>query len=180
MTRANTDDRRADSRPRPFQYSLRALLILTTVVAIACSVFFALPGWVAFVATICFVISTAAVLTVLLVYSRGYVRTFCVGALFPAAVCLLPAAIMITAITLDGIQRWSRSYSDEERLGCLALLVMHCVLVVVNGWLAVFVRRLVEAPRHSASPRQDQAAGPPEAGDAAPECESNHKPEGLA
>ena len=71
---------------RPFQYSLRDMLIVTAVFATAFSLLIGSPGIVRFVTAACLTVLLPAMLTVALIYSRGYRRTFCIGALFPAGV----------------------------------------------------------------------------------------------
>ncbi len=92
---------RSDSRRPPFQYSLATLLIVTIVVAVACTIFFAFPVWVGVVAAICVVIFTPVVLTIVVLHRPGYARTFCTGALFPAGIYFVVFGIYGTFVPLS-------------------------------------------------------------------------------
>ena len=126
------------------QYTSRTLLALTTAVAIACAVFFTLPPWVSVVAAVCVVISMPAVLTVMLIYGRGYTRTFCIGALFPAGVLLSPIA---STYTFQIVAELLNEVFDslEPNIAVLVSLNIYFAVVLGNGLLAVGVRRLMEA-----------------------------------
>ena len=155
MTIQQTDPERPDSRPRRFQYSLRTLFVLTTGLAMLCSILFSLPTWLAELAVVFLVISTAAALTVTLIYGRGYVRTFCIGALFPAGVCLLSSTYGLEMI-YDVLIAFLRS--DDERLVIQIFVTLYYTLVLGDGVLAVCVRRLAEAPddREPPESRRDE------------------------
>lgn len=72
-------------RPRAFQFSLRTVLLVVTVVAILCAVLFGLPdeigGPVAFLMTLL----TPTALLVAAIAGRGNMRAFSAAALVPAA-----------------------------------------------------------------------------------------------
>ena len=80
---------------RPFQFSLRTMFIVTTLVAVACSGLFApvLPVVVATILGLIVLVSVA--LTVAVVHARGYLRTFCVGAIFPAGMLFVVMVVFI-------------------------------------------------------------------------------------
>ena len=144
MTTPEPDDPNAGGLARRFQYTLRTLFALTTAAAIACAVFFTLPPWVSVVAAVCVIISMPAVLTVMLIYGRGYTRTFCIGALFPAGVCFSPVA------SSYGLQIAVNSLTElfdslEPNIAVLVFLNVYFAVVLGNGLLAVGVRRLMEA-----------------------------------
>jgi len=149
MTTPEPDRECAASRPRRLQCTLRTLFALTTAAAIACAVFFTLPPWVSIVAAVCVTISMPAVLTVMLIYGRGYTRTFCIGALFPAGLCLSPVAASY------GLQIAVNSLTDvfeplEPNIAVLVFLNVYFAVVLGNGLLAVGVRRLMEAGQPTA------------------------------
>lgn len=167
MTKPQADNKRADARPARFQYTLRGLLALTTAVAIACAVFFTMPEWVSGLVTVCVLISTPGMLTVMVIYGRGYTRTFAIGALFPA---LLPAGLCLSPvlafylITPAGSALGGAFDAMEPGVAFLISLNVYFVLVLGNGLLAVWVRRCVERVQRSSgsqSPTRDdrQATG---------------------
>ena len=159
MTTPEPDDPRAGGLARRLQYTSRTLLALTTAVAIACAVFFTLPPWVSVVAAVCVIISMPAVLTVMLIYGRGYTRTFCIGALFPAGLCLSPVAASY------GLQIAVNSLTEvfdslEPNIAVLVFLNVYFAVVLGNGLLAVGIRRLMEAGQPTAQrpPPTDEAS----------------------
>ncbi|HUT94158.1 MAG TPA: hypothetical protein VMY37_32155 [Thermoguttaceae bacterium] len=160
MTTPEPDDPRAGGLARRLQYTSRTLLALTTAVAIACAIFFTLPPWVSMVAAVCVVISMPAVLTVMLIYGQGYTRTFCIGALFPAGVCLSPVAsyysFQIVGEVLNKVLD-----SLEPNIAVLVFLNVYFAVVLGNGLLAVGVRRLMEAGGPTPAPPSptDEASG---------------------
>ncbi|MCE5268103.1 MAG: hypothetical protein LLG00_09480, partial [Planctomycetaceae bacterium] len=63
-----------------FQFTLSTMLIVTTLVAVACSLFFRMPIVPATFALLFVSLALPAVLTTVLIYGHGYGRTFCLGA----------------------------------------------------------------------------------------------------
>ena len=154
-----TEANARDSHRRRFQYSLRSLLIVTTVLAVACAVFFAFPVWVGIIALLCMVFFTPVVLTIVLIHRPGYLRTFCTGALFPAGICFIVCGIYIFIVFLTFVFDGGPSFSPDEgrRIEVLIFLGAYCVLVILGGLLAVFVRWRLEAPQRRAA-RESRAA----------------------
>lgn len=66
---------------KPFQFSLRSLLVVMTLAAIFLSCLFGGPAWVASYAACLVSITAPVVLVTILVYGRDYQRTFCIEAL---------------------------------------------------------------------------------------------------
>ena len=134
-----------DYRPR-FQFSLRTLLILMTGLAILLSGLFGGPGWLALCTVCVLLIAVPMVLTSVLIYSRGYRRTFCIGALFPAGstmTVLSPLSFPYMMMgAFDGV-----GADPATRLVILASLTVYSMLVIVFGLAAVWIRRMVEPAR---------------------------------
>jgi len=150
-------------RPRwRFQFSLRSLLIATTLVAVGCSIFLASPWQVGLVAALCLVVSTPVVLIVVLIHGRGYARTFCIGALIPAGIvwCMLGSYYAISLLlAFSGNGPW-----DENRTPVVVFLGVYYLLVVANGLLAVGTRWLIEArQRRDRQEANPDAQAPPTA-----------------
>jgi hypothetical protein len=79
------------------QFSQRTLLLLPLVLVCVLAVLFTKPANIAFVELLVISFLLPAVLTVTLVYGKGYTRSFCIGALFPAgALCFWSTLILIT------------------------------------------------------------------------------------
>jgi len=98
------------------------------------------------------------VLLTALVCGCGRLRTFCVGALFPAPVTLMFAATLAIMAIQDGIS------ADNPGHACLlaaALLGIPCGMSLAAGWLALGVRRLVERPSEQPERPSGDASMPP-------------------
>jgi hypothetical protein len=177
MAVQKTEDEGSGSRPRRFQYSVRAMFGLTTAVAIACAIFFAMPAWVGGLTTACVVISMPGVLAIVVVYGRGNTRAFGIGALFPASLCLL------TCSSSDGLKLLQQVVIDlldfpESGIAFLIFLNIYFAIVLGNGFLAVGMRRWLESGQRLVvppSPAGDQEPQAAEA-DADPNRPRNEEP----
>ena len=145
-----TEDRRRECRPR-FQYSVRALFVLTTAVAIACAIFFAMPVWVSGLTTVCVIVSMPGLLTILVVYGRGSTRAFGIGALFPAGVCLMPA-FSYSGLEVVGDILGDARTSSEPGIAFLIFLNVYFAIVLGNGFLAVWMRRWLASGQRGLAP----------------------------
>jgi hypothetical protein len=146
----------------PFQFTLRTMFIVTTLVAVACSGLFA-PVWHVVVATIVSLIVLICVaLTIAIVHARGYLRTFCVGAIFPAAMVL---AVMFLACILNstvilGLLMPSTTNVDvtfdatdsSVREGTAIGVAYYLGFCFAGGLVAIGTRWMIESPRRP--PRQ--------------------------
>ena len=158
------DDRVAPDRT-PFQFTLRTLMIIITVAAVIFSGLFAGPDWLSAITAALFVLAIPLVLTVVLVYGRGYGRTFCIGALFPTGVLFV-------------IQGFSRSFfygggpfwggMDGDRFGVIVFLTVYCILALMAGLLAMGVRKMVEGAGRQSRHAATLHTGPPLASGALP------------
>jgi hypothetical protein len=143
---------------RPLQFTLRTLFILTTLTAALCSALFATPVW--------FAISTVGLLALLIpiglivaiIHARGYFRTFCTGALFPAIPPLLVGLYFGAAICWltpgDVFSSLGSSFGPADQLHEFHLHLAVGVgtflgLMLLCGSFAMLVRWLV-APRRTA------------------------------
>ena len=119
--------------PRRFQFSVRAMFGLTTAVAIACAIFFALPAWVSGLTTFCVIISMPPVLTILVIYGRGNTRTFGIGALFPASVCFFP---VVSYYGLEIVGELLNEAFDELEPRVVFLIFLNVYFAIVLGKVA--------------------------------------------
>ena len=153
---AATDTQQSNLPPtdrRPWQYSLRTLFAVTTLVAITFSLLFASPGWIRALGCVCLVTALPLLLTLMLIHGSSYARTFSLGALFPSGVYLLAITFTLGYLTLilimdePGVQ-----FVDFEEFGHWPafFLALDLVLSVVFGLVAVSIRWWVESPQ----PRQ--------------------------
>ncbi len=141
----------------PFQYSLRSMFIVMTVLAVALSGIFAGPPWLSMLTALLLGLTTPVVLTTVLIYGRGYLRTFCIGALFPAGLILVSSGPGLS-YPFFGMGRFGGSPGDEIGLYVGIFVLVASIVIVVLGLVAMGVRWMVEAPqrrRHEADLRRE-------------------------
>ena len=160
---SNIGDRNAGRRP--FQYSLRSMFLLMTAAAIGLSLLITGPAWLSMLTVFILGMGIPMALTISLVYSRGPLRTFSIGALFPAGV-------MLMGVASEFSYNWGRrivSRADpEERLAAVVFTIGGWLMTIAFGLLALGLRKIVEArvPQHGDStvsgeePRGDAGESP--------------------
>ncbi|MEN6452516.1 MAG: hypothetical protein ABFC96_18660 [Thermoguttaceae bacterium] len=164
--------------PRPFQFSLRTLFIVTTIVAILCAGLSArAPRWYSLYTFISWATILPLSLIAIVIYARGPLRAFGIGGLF-ACLPLLAFDILVGAATLGHLAHAHSlsafsNYSPFDHLGgddpigpTLSLIVgLQSLGTAILGLVAVVVRRIAE-PRelrdwhdwHAAVPRAEPTA----------------------
>ena len=152
------NDTRVDAEPRarPFQFSLRTMFIVTTIVAVLCSGLFSPWEWVRNLTLLYLFVTVPMVAVVGIIYSRGYARTFWIGAVFPAAVFILCAVSdsdpskMFKSIVPD----FGDPNDPDVTRFQLGLSILIALLVVVfHGLTAMGVRWMVESSTRTRKPR---------------------------
>ncbi len=147
MAVTSTDSAQATpSRAMP-QFGLQAMLGMTAVVAVVCTLFFSIPPVVATPLMIVLMVTLPAVLTTVLVYGRGYQRTFCLGAIFPAGIMLLCTSLMLMIHSISAYQNSVATWEGfAERVGPYyrpyVALTLGAALAV--GLICVVVRWIVD------------------------------------
>jgi hypothetical protein len=130
-----------------FQFGLSTLLAIMAVVAVSCSLMFTMPNAPATVALLAVSLALPAVFTTVLIYGRGYRRTFCLGALFPAGVMLVCSSLMILihAISayMNEIDIWVQ-FADKVGPYYRPFVGTAWVASILIGLLCVLVRLLTE------------------------------------
>jgi len=128
----------------PFQYSLRTMFIVVTAVGVALSGIFAGPPWLSLATGTFLGLMAPMVLTILLIYGRGYMRTFCIGALFPAGLFLYTlGAGLIFPFLRSAMGGYS--YDPKTHMYVGIYMLVAGVAIVALGLLAMGVRWMVEA-----------------------------------
>jgi hypothetical protein len=149
----------AECRTKPFQFSLRTMFILTTVVAIVCGGMFAPWDWLQYLTLFFLGVTIPMTIVVALIYSRGYARTFWIGAIFPAGVILLfdviegsPLALFTRSVS--GGAYSGGTYNDPflVRLMIGVSIFAAIVMILLSGLIAVGVRWMVESSRQERKP----------------------------
>jgi hypothetical protein len=124
--------------PHRFQFGLLSMFVITTVVAATCSLTFSMSNLVALPLFVLFSVIVTGVLITVIVYGRGYQRTFCIGAVVPFGVLLLTFAFAGVILFLDGPSPRADGFSSR------VVVVSFWGSSILVGTICVGVRRLVE------------------------------------
>ena len=131
------------------------MFILTTVVAVVCSGLFAPVAYVV-VATIAgLIVLVSVALTVAVIYARGYLRTFCVGAIFPAGMVFVVMVLycVVGIIAILGLADANAEPIDQSVRETIAIAAAcYIAFCFVSGLVAVGVRWMIESPRRPERP----------------------------
>jgi hypothetical protein len=136
-----------ESPSRPWQFSLGSLLAIVTAAAVASSLLITMPSVYSTPALVFITIVLPAVLTTVAVYGRGYKRTFCLGALFPAGTMLVCTASMVFVHVVSAYQNDIKDVTKfMDKVGpyyrpFVGFTWGACLIV---GVLCMIVRRLAE------------------------------------
>ena len=156
----------------PFQYSLRTMFIVMTVLAVALSGIFAGPPWLSILTGLFLGVAAPMVLTVALIYGRGYVRTFSIGGLFPAGLSLIGLLPVLNDPFYYMRDFADRNYPDAPVYVGIWVLVAG-VMTVARGLTAMGMRWMIEAPQRQqereASLREQASPAPGQEDPTAPE-----------
>ena len=143
----------SDPAPRrPFQFTLRSIFLLTTLTAVFLSAYFAGSEFVRFGCVLFAMAVLPVSLTVALIHGRGYLRTFCIGALIPGSMNIFLGGFLLF-VMIDGA-----SFDSNEIL--LFGIGVPFVVSLAAGALAMAVRSVVEGPR----PTRQSSSSTPSAG----------------
>lgn len=137
---------------RLMQFSCIGVPVTIVVVALPWIVLAVIPDVAAGIVIVPASLLTPIVLTTIVVYGRGYLRTFCIGALFPAAVFFIAMGLSYPRM----IGRWPRTYSMRpyhsiwssfEEIGETAHFAGFVwTFVILSGLLAMGTRFLIAGP----------------------------------
>jgi hypothetical protein len=131
------EEKPAATAPSRMQFSLGTLLLLPVAIGCALAVLFTKPPNVAATELLAIGILLPAAFTGGIVYSKGYKRAFCIGAIFPAG------ALSLLFIYLLANMGFSNSWDLS-----LFLFMFECLfgggllLAIVSGGLCVGIRSL--------------------------------------
>ncbi|MBN2216262.1 MAG: hypothetical protein JW719_02685 [Pirellulales bacterium] len=133
MTNLEIHDQPSPRRGR-FQFSIRSMLILTAVVAVICSVLFAMPGWLAWIILGFTFLTIPGVFISILTYGTPYQKTFAIGAMSPFAFLCLTYHVAFYGLFANGLE-------DSIARLLVGLLILACA---VSGFVTVLVRFWLE------------------------------------
>lgn len=150
MTTANGEPLATEPRGRPFQFTLRTMFIVTTVVAIVCAGLSWPTSSVQLMTTLYLAVTVPMVITVAMIYGRGYVRTFSIGAMFPAGLALWYALVF----TLFLRSPFQPNDPDTLRWTLMVWTSVATALIILGGLIAMGVRWMVESPQRPQPPQK--------------------------
>ncbi len=136
----------------PFQFSLAGILIICTILAVCLSAVTSGPPWVVSLTMFLLSLAVPMSLTVTLVYGRGYLRTFCIGALFPCGVMLM-GTLSFSSILFMWSDFGGRPSRRDTGMEFLIGILICGVVIVAFGLLAMLIRWRLEAPLRAANAR---------------------------
>ena len=143
----------SDAERFSFQFGLSTLLIIMVLVAVSCSLFFTIPNVPATFALLAISLALPAVFCTVLIYGRGYRRTFCLGALFPSGAMLVCSSLMIMIHAISAFQNeigiWIQ-FADKVGPYYRPFVGTAWVASILIGVLCVFVRLLTERSNRNA------------------------------
>jgi len=132
---------------RPWQYSMKTLMLVALGTAVALTIVVSLPNAIAVPVLICLAIAVPAFLTAVAIYGSGYQRAFSIGALYPTCTMLYATGWLMglsliegpRASELDSLEGWLAFF---EAVGGAYRVYTGCawLLAVAVGWMAVAVR----------------------------------------
>jgi len=146
-------DGQTPNRHRPVQFSLRALLVVTTVAAVLCALLMEGPPMVRWSTGFALFFLLPLLRTVMLAYGRGYQRTFAIGAMFPCGILLLSVGVGIYFYALavsDGPRpTWEQvgRYLSNAAPALASIAGMNLVLSILFGVVALGLRWMIEPRR---------------------------------
>ncbi len=130
-------DPQAEQRPNrsSSQFSVRALLIATAIVAMLCFIFFTLPAWVGGLLLFITILLSLPATLAALVYGTGRTRAFAVGASAPTCIIF----ITLTGLLARGGPLLNLNFQSDD-LGLTILCTIVISFVVASGFVAQIVR----------------------------------------
>ena len=132
-------------RPRRLQFGLSTMLLITTVTAILCSLVFSVPFYIALPLMLFMTVAVPpAVWTMVIIYGRGYQRTFGIGAMFPAGARMLLGVMFYWELPFS--RGWPNGGGDEEITVRLVVCGLWLSSLLV-GVICAGVRWIVEKRR---------------------------------
>ncbi len=140
------ENQKTPGRAFRFQFSLRSLFWLTAVVAVLCSVVFAMPDWAAVPLMTLGILALPGVLVVLLAHGGPNHRAFAIGAIFPGCVVFLVGAFAAASTATELMS--SSGAPNEDTLRAFRLLVLGGLLATIAcGLLSLAVDKAIGGGR---------------------------------
>ncbi len=135
------------------RFRLKTIFILTLAIAIACMVFFTLPGWLCLIVLASVAMVTPAALVAGIIYGRGARRALAIGCLVSGGWALWLTPILFFSVVAGGSIDIDID-ADEPAIFKVAFVAYYGMLFV-GGLVSVGVRRLCYQGRNGIRPPRD-------------------------
>ena len=136
-------------RPR-FQFSLWSMFVLMTALALGLGFLVAAPlGLLALTATL-LSIAVPMALTIAVIYGRGWLRTFSIGALFPGGILLFSSIPLLGFSVIELFDFGPPGPDIDDRVMFGVYVVIVGAVMAAFGLLAIWVRWMVERSQRQA------------------------------
>jgi hypothetical protein len=139
---------------RRVQFSLRSLFVLMAVVALLCGLLVAGSPAVRWCTGLALLLLLPLVWTVMLIYGRGYQRTFAIGAMFPGGIVLVYVSITFYYVALGMLYNvpattWHdlRDFVGQSATTLAGIAGVELVLSILFGIVATGLRWMIEPRR---------------------------------
>ena len=138
-------------QPASLQFSLRAMLVLTAVVAVACGLLLASPVAVRLITAVVLLIVLPVVPAAVFVYGRRWVRSFALGALCPALALAMGSGLAVMyfgvflSISYTGFWE-AMAELDTGQFGPAVLVAAVLSIYFLCGLLGVAIWRMLGSP----------------------------------
>jgi len=131
------------------RFNIRGLLTITAITAVAIGIVFNASDFIAGVMLLSLTFGLPAWFTVVLVYGRGLQRTFAIGAIFPAGVCLVLFSLAMFGDVIFGgpISRYREFVEFFNGVGnkFRGLAAIQWALMIVVGLLSIVLRLTLQS-----------------------------------
>jgi hypothetical protein len=139
-----------EPRNRPFQFSLRTLFVVVTIVAVLCSGLLASPPWGRKLTLAFLALTSPVVFIALVIYGRGYLRAFAIG----GVIALAPLAVTIASY---GLEMFAGMFTGDGMLDALSqdsgsgyweatVVAAYTGITILFGLLVMSVRWMLQPP----------------------------------
>jgi hypothetical protein len=126
------------------------MFVLMTALALGLGFLMGAPlGLLALTATL-LSIAVPMALTIAVIYGRGWLRTFSIGALFPGGILLLSSMPLLGLSVSELFDFDPRGAEMEDRVMFGVYVVIICAVLAAFGLLAIWVRWMVERSQRQA------------------------------
>ena len=147
-------DGQAGGSSGPVQFSLRTIFVVTTIVGVLCGLLIGGSPIVRWCTGFALVLLLPVLWTVMIIYGRGYQRTFAIGAMFPCGILFVAVGTALFFIALGILSNppapsWNefRDYVANSAKGLACVAEFNLLLSILFGVVAALLRWVIEPRR---------------------------------